>query len=99
MICKFCSASKTRQTSKYFFIPRALKTHHNRLFWSCQRLFRLLVVMVLTGMKLSQTLSMAFSQLLFDFGFMFPFTVIQTGGKERTTEELGFSPPTLSQPI
>lgn len=52
--------------------------------------------MVLTGMKLSQTLSMAFSQLLFDFGFMFPFTVIQTGGKERTTEELGFSPPTLS---
>lgn len=55
--------------------------------------------MVLTGMKLSQTLSMAFSQLLFDFGFMFPFTVIQTGGKERTTEELGFSPPTLSQPI
>lgn len=29
----------------------------------------------------------------------FCFLVIQTGGKERTTEEWGFSPPTLSQPI
>lgn len=29
----------------------------------------------------------------------FLFIAIQTGGKERTTEEWGFSPPTLSQPI
>lgn len=29
----------------------------------------------------------------------FCFTAIQTGGKERTTEEWGFSPPTLSRPI
>lgn len=55
--------------------------------------------MVLSDMNLSQTPSSAFSQEFFDFGFMLLFTVIQTGGKERTTEELGFSPPTLSQPI
>lgn len=30
---------------------------------------------------------------------MILFIAIQTGGKERTTEEWGFSPPTLSQPI